>query len=354
MGDGTACSAHCKKHANIPVFIPHLGCPNQCVFCDQRFISGTQVFCESDVAKNVENALSTIRTAGKEAEIAFFGGSFTGIDRDLMIRLLDTAQGYVDSGEVTGIRLSTRPDYISAEIIEILKRYSISQVELGIQSMSDRVLLASKRGHTAADTERACGLLREADIPFVGQMMVGLPGALPEDEFRCAEKICSLGASGTRIYPTIVFRNTELCDMAERGEYAPLTIDEAVERSADVLEVFVKHGVPCLRIGLCESEALHDEGKYYAGPSHPALGEAVRGEVYRRRAVVAAEGLDLDGKAVEITVPRGDVSAFVGLSGSNREYLQSRFNIKKMKFKEDAELGAYQVRLSVSEHIKNR
>ncbi len=354
MGDGVGCSVFRKKHANIPVFIPHLGCPNQCVFCDQRFISGTQVFCESDVAKNVENALSTIRTSGKEAEIAFFGGSFTGIDRDLMIRLLDTTQEYVDSGEVTGIRLSTRPDYISAEIIDVLKRYSISQVELGIQSMSDRVLLASKRGHTSGDTERACGLLCEAGIPFVGHMMVGLPGALPEDEVSCAEQICNLGAAGTRIYPTIVFRNTELCEMTKRGEYTPLTIDEAVERSADVLEVFAGRGVPCLRIGLCESEALHDEGKYYAGPAHPALGEAVRGQVYRRRAVDAAEGPDLDGKTVEVTVPQGDVSAFVGLSGSNREYLQSRFNIKKMKFKEDPELGAYQLKLSVSEHIKNR
>ena len=144
-----------KSHANIPVFIPHLGCPNDCVFCDQRTISGVSEFSLSDVRGTVENALATLEGTGRTAEIAFFGGSFTGIDRALMISLLDLAEEYVESGKVSGIRMSTRPDYISDEIISVIGRYTLSEVELGIQSMSDKVLSACRRGHTAADTERA-------------------------------------------------------------------------------------------------------------------------------------------------------------------------------------------------------
>ncbi len=343
-----------KKHANIPVFIPHLGCPNQCVFCDQRFISGTQEFCEADVAKNVEAALETVKKSGKTAEIAFFGGSFTGIERDLMIRLLDLAQSYVDAGDVMGIRMSTRPDYITEEIVDILKNYSISQVELGLQSMSENVLLASKRGHTSADAIRACSKLKSAGISFVGQMMVGLPASTPEDEVKCAEMICDMGADGARIYPTVVFCRTELEDMAKRGEYVPLELGEAVQRSADVLEVFLRRGVPCLRIGLCKSESLHDSGKYFAGPAHAAIGEAVKSEVYRRRVAKALDGADVRGKNAEFTVSKGEVSALVGLSGSNKEFFIKEFGIKKMKFTEDSSMQPFEVKVKVSETIENR
>ncbi|MCQ2456803.1 MAG: radical SAM protein, partial [Clostridia bacterium] len=169
-----------RRHANVPVFIPHLGCPNMCVFCDQKTISGTECFSEEKVDREIREALATI--GNRSAEIAFFGGSFTGIDRGLMIRLLDTAEKYVASGEVIGIRMSTRPDYIDEEIIDVLGRYTVTEVELGVQSMSDAVLKASKRGHTSETTERACALLKAAGIPFVGQMMIGLPGADGESE----------------------------------------------------------------------------------------------------------------------------------------------------------------------------
>lgn len=331
-----------KSHANIPVFIPHLGCPNDCVFCDQRTISGVTEFSLTDVRGIIEDALATVKGTGRRAEIAFFGGSFTGIDRALMISLLDLAEEYVKTGDVSGIRMSTRPDYISEEIISIIGSYTLSEVELGIQSMSDKVLSASRRGHTAEDTERACALLKSAGIPFVGQMMTGLPEATVDDEVFTARRICELGAAGCRIYPTVVFKNTCLAVMAERGEYTPLTVENAVKRSADVLEVFVGYGVKCLRIGLQDSENLHDGDKYYAGPVHPALGELVRSELMRRRMESAIEKLP-EREYVHIKVPVGAVSMAVGAHGTNREYLKNKFGIKKLKFTQTDSLNGYDV-----------
>ena len=335
------------RHINVPVFVPHLGCPNKCVFCDQRAISGVSYFSEDDASAVIDETLTTVGD-GDECEIAFFGGSFTGIDRDLMIRLLDLAEGYVKAGRVTGIRMSTRPDYIDPDIIGILKRYTVRAVELGIQSMNDKVLALSKRGHTAADTARAAGLLRDAGIPFVGQMMVGLPGSTPRDEVDCAEKICSLGAAACRIYPTLVFRNTELCEMMNRGEYVPLTVDEAVMRSADALSVFARHGVGCLRIGLCDSERLSNDGDFVAGPRHDAMGELVKSEMYRRAMKRELDSLEKEGKltgSVEISVPKGDLSAAVGHKGRNRAEILASYPINSIVFLEKHSILWYNIEI---------
>ena len=168
-----------KKHANIPIFIPHLGCPNQCVFCNQRSISGVHSFDSASVIPTIELALATLGR-DTEAEIAFFGGSFTGIDRSLMTELLDIAYSYVTSGRVKSIRCSTRPDYIDEDVLEILKRHAVRVIELGLQSTSDDVLCLTKRGHTRSDCERACRMIKEQGFQLVGQMMIGLPGATPE------------------------------------------------------------------------------------------------------------------------------------------------------------------------------
>ena len=247
------------RHVNIPVFIPHLGCPNQCVFCNQRSISEHQSFSEEGVRAGIEQVLSTL-VPEDEAEIAFFGGSFTGIDRGLMCRLLDLVQTYVKEGRVASIRLSTRPDYINAEILSILSRYSVKTIELGLQSMDDAVLLDCRRGHTAREAEVACRAVVAAGFSLVGQMMIGLPGATSESEMQTAQKICDLGASAVRIYPTVVFYDTPLCEMTQHGLYAPLSVKEAVERTAPVLQLFrarapvhtrrtVRHRVPDLTRG---------------------------------------------------------------------------------------------------------
>ena len=333
-----------STHVNIPVFIPHLGCPNMCVFCNQRAISGVSSFSLQTVIDDIESVLSTVRDKDVDCEIAFFGGSFTGIDRELMISLLDIAEDYVNRGDVKGIRMSTRPDYINREIIDILKQYTISAVELGIQSFSDDVLNCCKRGHSSEVSFEAISMLKDAGFDVVGQMMIGLPGAAPSDETECARAICEAGATGTRIYPTLVFRDTELYNMTVRGEYVPLTLEEAIERSADVLQIFVSHNVECLRIGLCESENLHSDKTYFAGPNHPSLGELVYGEIYYR--VISSEiekkGLR-DANKLQISVPRGDISMAIGQKRKNLLRIQKKYNINNIKFIEKDEEKRYNI-----------
>ena len=309
------------RHVNIPVFIPHLGCPNQCVFCNQRSISEHQSFSEEGVREEIEQVLSTL-VPEDEAEIAFFGGSFTGIDRGLMCRLLDLAQTYVKEGRVASIRLSTRPDYINAEILSILSRYSVKTIELGLQSMDDAVLLACRRGHTAREAEVACRAVVAAGFSLVGQMMIGLPGATPESEMQTAQKICDLGASAVRIYPTVVFYDTPLCEMTQHGLYAPLSVKEAVERTAPVLQLFRARAIPCIRVGLCATESLTSPEAVLAGPNHPALGEMILGECLYQKVKEKVLQSGLAGQRIILEVPPRELSATVGQHRCNIEKLQ--------------------------------
>lgn len=332
------------KHVNIPIFIPHLGCPNMCVFCNQRTISGTQEFDRTSVRRIIEDSLSTIEP-GVETEIAFFGGSFTGIDRELMVYLLDVAEEYVRAGRVCGIRLSTRPDYISDEILDILQRYSVHDIELGIQSMNDDVLRLCRRGHTAAQSVQACRAVKQRGFRLVGQMMTGLPGATPESELLTAREICRLGADGARIYPTVVFRDTELCNMAHDERYRLLSEDENISRAADVLGVFVDAGVPVLRIGLCASESLTDETRVMGGANHVALGELVMGQLYYRRCAELLRDRGCNGGSAVIAVPVGEISKAVGQNKRNSIKIKQLFSLCDIKFIEEPRLAAYQVEL---------
>ena len=334
-----------KRHVNIPIFIPHLGCPNNCVFCNQRSISGRQSFDASLVEDQIKEVLATL-SGDSYREIAFFGGSFTGIDRGLMISLLEIAKRYVDSGEVQGIRLSTRPDYISEEILDILQSYRVSAVELGIQSMSQKVLDTSKRGHDTAVTERACSLVKAYGFELVGQMMVGLPGADVETECYTAQRICEMGADKARVYPTVVFYETELCDMARCGEYTPLTDEEAVVRTKEVLKVFDSFGVPCIRVGLCASENLSDEESVYGGASHSAIGELAMGEVYYDK---ICEILDKDpalrGKTLVIYAPLGASSKISGQNRRNKIRICNKYGFNHIKILEKSEIIGYNIRI---------
>lgn len=337
------------RHINIPVFVVHMGCPNQCVFCDQRLISGESCFREDSVQAQIETVLQTV-PADAEAEIAFFGGSFTGIDRAQMIRLLDLAQSYVGRSAVRGIRMSTRPDYITPEILAILSRYTVSMVELGIQSLSDEVLSLCRRGHTAADSERACRLLREAGIPFGVQMMVGLPGSDGEREVQCARLCCQWGADAFRVYPTMVLRRTELESMMLRGEYVPLTDEEAAGRMASVMEEFERCGVRCLRAGLCETENLRSPASYAAGPAYPAIGEWARSEIFRKKMEqLLQKESDPAGKQAVFSVPVGSASAAAGLHRRNTVGIQEKYGIKLVKIIENPSLMGYNIRMGISE-----
>ena len=331
------------SHANIPIFIPHLGCPNDCVFCNQRTISGHSDFDPSGVKNEIESALATV--GQRDTEIAFFGGSFTGIDRALMIYLLDLAQTYVDCGRVRGIRLSTRPDYIDEEIIEILKKYTLSAVELGIQSTNENVLLKSKRGHTKEQSERACRLLREAGIDVVGQMMIGLPSSSPEDEVQTALDICRFGACAARVYPTVVFFKTALCELAKRGEYEPLSYDEAAKRSARVLDVFDKNGIKVIRVGLCASDNLASEEEVYAGANHPAIGEMAMSELYFMRICELLDRCAELPKNIVLRVAPGAVGKAVGQKKQNIARICEKYGINRIKILEKNGIIGYNIEL---------
>ena len=333
------------KHVNIPIFIPHMGCPNLCVFCDQRSISGKMTFDETCVREEIEKVLATIQ-GEVETEIAFFGGSFTGIDRELMITLLKTAHSYVTSGRVHSIRCSTRPDYIDEEILEILAKYGVRVIELGLQSVSDRVLGITKRGHNKEDCARACKLIKQRGFSLVGQMMIGLPGSTVADESETADFIISVGANAARIYPTVVFRDTELCSMCDRGEYKPLSIDEAVTRSAAVLRKLRRAEVDVIRIGLCASENLADDATYFAGPNHPALGELIESELYYQG--ISEKMSEYCGlKNITVIVRKGELSKAIGQHRSNKTRLINEFGLSGLKFREDESVPRYEFKLEV-------
>ena len=343
-------SAKMSRHINIPIFIPHLGCPNMCVFCNQRTISGKSEFRAESIREEIEQVLSTAEESD-ECEIAFFGGSFTGIEPSLMISLLEIAEEYVTLGRVKSIRLSTRPDYINEEIISILKRYSVKTVELGLQSAKDEVLSLTKRGHLFADEITACQMLVREGFDLVGQMMIGLPGSSIEDEMKTAEFIASVGASYARIYPTVVFRDTELFSMCHSGEYTPLTLEDAVERSASVYDFFLSRGVKVIRVGLCASENLSSEEKYYGGPNHSALGELVEGRVMLNRMLAEIDASDgILGDCIHILVSRGFLSRAVGQKRVNKEYIKNKYKLKRVKFSECEDLSDFEIKILGEEH----
>lgn len=332
-----------KRHVNIPIFIPHLGCPNQCVFCNQRTISGVTKFDVSVVNRQIEDALSTV-SGDTTAEIAFFGGSFTGIDRALMTELLKIADVYVKSGRVSSVRCSTRPDYVSSEILDLLEQYNVKTVELGLQSVDDDVLSLTKRGHDSKSEEYACRLIVERGISLVGQMMIGLPGASLESELKTADFIIKSGAVGARIYPTVVFHDTPLADMSRRGEYTPLSLDEAVRRSALVMRRFIDAGINVIRIGLCASENLVGEETYFAGPNHPAIGELVENEIFYGIIKDEINKININDKSkITVSVPRGSLSKAIGQKRKNKLRLLKEFTFSSIAFEESDKLSNYSI-----------
>ncbi len=331
-----------KKHANIPIFIPHMGCKNDCVFCNQRRITGTQKFDFDQTRNIIEESLKTI--GDREVQIAFFGGSFTGIDRDAMISLLSIGKEYIDNGRVASLRCSTRPDYIDGEILDILHKYGMKTVELGIQSTCDTVLSASKRGHDAAVALDAMRAVKDSGFELVGQMMIGLPGASLEAELQTAEDICTCGADGARIYPTVVFHDTQLAKMCADGVYSIIGRDDMIYRTVETKKVFIRHGVNVIRVGLSASETLTSGEDIAYGEYDGSVGETVEGLIYRELIEKELSGIENKG-CIEITVPKGHTSRASGIKKSNKIYLKQKYGCKKVVITEDEALGEYKVRI---------
>ncbi|MBQ9415985.1 MAG: radical SAM protein [Clostridia bacterium] len=315
------------KHHNLPVFVPFYGCPHRCVFCDQRSITGQADVWDADLVRQELERYAASVPEGDEAEIAFFGGTFTGIPRKAQQAYLDIAASFVRDGRAKGIRFSTRPDCLDGDTVDFLKGYPLSCVELGIQSLSDRVLQKIRRGHDAACAMDAMERLRKAGIPFAGQMMTGLPGSTPEDETETAQGIIRAGACEARIYPLVVFAGTDLERMCREGDYTPPGQQEMLRRTAAVLELFRQAGVKVLRIGLCENESLRNPGVAVDGAKESALGERVWSLVYQKRveAEMARRGPVTGPGQWVIEVPRGAESKVSGQKKENRMRWESAY-----------------------------
>ena len=263
------------KHYTIPFFIPHKGCPHQCVFCDQRHItgeSGEMTMTSEDVSAKIETYLATMPKEGVFVQVGFFGGSFTGIPDEDQVKFLTPVKKFLKDGRVKGIRLSTRPDLISQGKIDLLMEHGVTCIELGVQSMSREVLDASGRGHTPEDTIAASQLILKNDLKLTHQMMLGLPLSSWDKEFFTARMAVDLGASQVRIYPVIVMEDTELAAMWRRKEYVALEMEEAVERAAKLISFFRQADIKVIRCGLHSSEGLLSGKEYLAGPFHQSFG----------------------------------------------------------------------------------
>ncbi len=341
-----------SKHANIPLFIPHEGCPHTCVFCNQRTITGESARADRDIRPAIERALATVDPAVTGIEIAFFGGSFTGIDRAVMTRLLDTAYTYVKSGRVSAIRLSTRPDYIDTDVLTVLKDRGVSAIELGIQSTDEKVLSACRRGHTASDTERACKLIRDFGFTLGGQMMIGLPGADAFSEERTARDIVRFGCKEARLYPTVVFRDTALCGMAKEGLYTPLSVEDAVKRTLPAYRILLENGINVLRIGLqsgeslTEGDAVYPDATYY----HSAVGELVESAYYYDLVCRAGERIRAlckeNGGILTVLCAPGEPSKVAGHGGQNRQKLlafaeENSIPLRRVCIREDKDVAPH-------------
>lgn len=324
-----------KIHANISVFVPHLGCPNMCSFCNQRYIAKTEEIPNGQTVINaVETAVKSKNYNPENTELAFFGGSFTAIDREYMLMLLETAYKFVLNKKISGIRISTRPDAINEEILEILKKYGVTAIELGAQSMCDDVLFKNRRGHTVDDVKNASILIKNYGFSLGLQMMTGLYGSNAEKDIYTAEQIIMLKPDTVRIYPTILLEDTHLAELYKSGEYEPQHLKNAVELAAKLLLMFKDHGIKVIRMGL----HTIDTHKYVAGPWHPSFKELCESEIFYQ-------------KAISKLIIKGDYTVFVHPSNLSKMIGQKRSNIEKLKqsgfnctVKSDDTLGEYDLK----------
>jgi len=320
------------KRVIIPVFVPHAGCPNDCVFCNQRRISGALRPADEDTVRAAISSAEEKLGRGVPAELAFYGGSFTAIPAETQERLLGAALPFVRSGQISSVRLSTRPDCVDEETVERLRRFGVGTVELGTQSMDDEVLRLSNRGHTAEDTRRAAALLKDAGFSLILQMMTGLPGDTPERSRYTARELIAIRPDGVRIYPTVIVKDTELYDMWRRGEYAEHTVSDAVSLCAELVPMFADAGIPVIRLGLNPTDELSG-GSAAGGAYHPAFGELVYSEIYRRKAEKLLSGTER-GSSVVLGVARGRIPLMVGQRRANVASLTGEFGLKSLKVRE--------------------
>lgn len=309
------------KHANISLFVPHMGCPHQCSFCNQKTISG------SVKELTPEEVTATLRSSlydgidSRNTEIAFFGGSFTAIPKEYMISLLDATKPFIDRGDFCGIRVSTRPDAIDEEILRILKEYGVTSIELGAQSTDEEVLLLNRRGHNRQDIINASNLIKEKGFSLGLQMMTGLLGDTEEKSLKTCDDIIAIRPDTVRIYPTVTLEGTRLGELYKEGRYKPQSIDEAVSLCGKLLKKFYDNDIKVIRLGL-HSGGNVEEG-YLAGPYHPAFGELCQSAVYLDCAIDEIKKSGIEKGNITLYVKSSEISKMTGQKGMNKEKLRA-------------------------------
>ena len=310
------------RESIIPVFVPHSGCPHDCVFCNQRRITGQQEPATADTVRQAVKAASALPKSNVKRQLAFYGGSFTAIPVNEQTALLEAAREALDAGEIQSIRLSTRPDAIDDEVLQRLRYYGVETVELGAQSLCDKVLLMSGRGHTAKHVEDASRLIKEYGFKLILQMMTGLPGDTVEHSIETAQRIIDLKPDGVRIYPTVIVRDTALYDMWKAGKYTEHTVEDAVSVCAKLVPMFEGAQIPIIRLGLNPTDELSG-GAAAGGAYHPALGELVKSRIMYEKADALLDDIAA-GSCVVLYVHPTKVSQMVG---------QHRCNVTKLAAK---------------------
>ena len=319
-----------KAHVNLAIFVPHQGCPKDCIFCNQSRITGAERlhrYTEAEIKKMIETGLSTINR-NQNVEIAFFGGSFTGLPRSYQRLLLSVAQGYIQSGQVHGIRLSTRPDYITPSIMEFLVSYGVTTIELGAQSLDEEVLLRAKRGHTPEHVEKAVATIRQYPVQLGLQLLPGLPGDTLEKSVLTARQTAELAPDFVRIYPALVIEDTELAIVYREGMYHPLTLEESVKWVGEMWLVFLKAHIPVIRMGLHSSEDLRTPGTILAGPFHPSFRQLVEEALYKRLLKRMMEEISDAGSTgiLELTIHPADETSLRGRRNCNLRMIEKGFS----------------------------
>ena len=321
-----------KKQYIIPIFVPHLGCPNDCIFCNQRSISGQQkMITKEDVEKTIDFYLSNIKDKDAKKEVAFFGGSFTGIEVAKQEEFLQTAYEYIKQGKIDSIRISTRPDYIDREILKRLKRYKVETIELGVQSTNDYILKRSNRGHNFEDVKKASKLIRWFGFKLGHQMMVGLPESTRLDEVNTAKELIKLKPKMVRIYPVLVIKNTRLEKEFLEEKYIPLTVVQAVETCKELVAMFNKKKIEVIRVGLQNTDEITDpnaEGsEVVAGPYHPAFRQLVESGLWYDTILAKIKQLNVKVKKVQVTVNPQDANNVIGHKRENIEKLRDLYTL---------------------------
>ncbi|MBN2041018.1 MAG: radical SAM protein [Spirochaetes bacterium] len=320
------------RHFNIPIFIPHAACPHKCIFCDQKSISDTaKPPSYKEMRSIIETRLNTI-PADSEIEIAFFGGTFTGIPVNKQEQYLKLANEYIDQGRISGIRMSTRPDCIDSQILRFLKKYNVTAIELGIQSTDRDVLRKAERGHSKEDIIDAARLIKESGIALGMQMMPGLPEDTYKKTIDTAGTIIGLKANTVRVYPCLVIKGTKLEELYLSGKYNPLSLEDAVSWCADLLQMFDDAGISVIKMGLHPSEGLVSGNFLTAGPFHLSFRELVLSEIWRR---LLKNLMDSDRNSeLLLYVNPSELNYAIGYKSCNRIMLLKKFG--KVIFKTES------------------